>query len=297
MAARVTSEEEAQQLQATIEMFEAITESQPDDYQSLEILKEAYSKLGRDKDALHVARKLATAYTNLGHISQAILEYEGILEDHPNDPDATSALQRLTDQTSQLSPTAPPATEDSKPLPATGKLPGAPAFPDARGKTEDGDQALIRVLISEKILTPQVVDPLLQRLKTAQAAQPDKAQKPTLLQFLATEQLAKLDDLLTILINRSGHPFMPLSTYDADRDTVCLLPQEICWQCCLIPFDLISRSVLIATGNPFDQHAKERVQSMLDYNIFWYVAPPADILSALRRVHGVDGARPNAVKS
>ena len=44
------SEAEAAQLQQTIEMFEVITQSQPQDYQSLEILKEAYFKLNRPKD-------------------------------------------------------------------------------------------------------------------------------------------------------------------------------------------------------------------------------------------------------
>jgi hypothetical protein len=33
---------------------------------------------------------------------------------------------------------------------------------------------------------------------------------------------------------------------------------------------------------------------MLDYNLFWYVAAPADILAALRRAHGMDSARPQA---
>jgi len=44
------SEEEVQQLQRTVEMFEAITQAQPDDYQSLEILKEAYTNLGQKTD-------------------------------------------------------------------------------------------------------------------------------------------------------------------------------------------------------------------------------------------------------
>src|ERR1700690_3276020 len=56
------SEEETQQLLRTVEMFEAITESQPTDYQSLEILKEAYTKLGRQPDSLRISRKLADAY-------------------------------------------------------------------------------------------------------------------------------------------------------------------------------------------------------------------------------------------
>ena len=41
MPGTLTPSEEAQ-LQQTVEMFEAIAQSQPDDYQSLEILKEAY---------------------------------------------------------------------------------------------------------------------------------------------------------------------------------------------------------------------------------------------------------------
>jgi hypothetical protein len=79
MASQIT-EEENQQLLRTVEMFEAITESQPDDYQSLEILKEAYSKLGRKDDSLTVSKKLAKVYLTHGQISQAILEYEGIAQ-------------------------------------------------------------------------------------------------------------------------------------------------------------------------------------------------------------------------
>ena len=74
------SEEETNQILRTVEMFEAITESQPDDSQSLEILKEAYNKLGRQADSLRISKKLAGAYVRLGQISHAILEYEGILK-------------------------------------------------------------------------------------------------------------------------------------------------------------------------------------------------------------------------
>src|SRR5215510_2986043 len=118
MAAQLSSEE-SQQLLRTVEMFEAITESQPDDYQSLEILKEAYSKLGRKEEALAVSKRLAQAYTKLGHVSQAILEYEGIAQEFPNDPEAKAALAQFEKQTTQTDETtsssAPLLAEDSKP--------------------------------------------------------------------------------------------------------------------------------------------------------------------------------------
>ena len=61
MATTMTQDEEAQ-LAQTIEMFEVITQTQPHDYQSLEILKEAYSKLGRETDAINTSKRIAHAY-------------------------------------------------------------------------------------------------------------------------------------------------------------------------------------------------------------------------------------------
>ena len=58
MASTLSPGEEAQ-LAQTIEMFEVITQSQPQDYQSLEILKEAYSKLGREKDVIGTSKRIA----------------------------------------------------------------------------------------------------------------------------------------------------------------------------------------------------------------------------------------------
>ena len=122
------SEEESQQLLRTVEMFEAITESQPNDYQSLEILKEAYNKLGRKEEGLHISKRLAAAYVKLGHFSQAILEYEGIAQEYPNDAEAKAALAELekkTERATSNEPTpvvAPLLAENSKlkPPPAGG---------------------------------------------------------------------------------------------------------------------------------------------------------------------------------
>src|SRR6185503_19940962 len=94
MSATLTQNEEAQ-LGQTIEMFEDITQSQPQDYQSLEILKEAYSKLGRQKDVISTSKRIAQAYVQMGQLSSAILEYETILQRFPDDPDVQAALREI----------------------------------------------------------------------------------------------------------------------------------------------------------------------------------------------------------
>src|ERR1700756_5673094 len=95
MAGTTLSPGEEAQLAQTIEMFEVITQSQPQDYQSLEILKEAYSKLGRENDVIGTSKRIAQAYVQMGQLSSAILEYETVLQRHPNDKDVQSALKEI----------------------------------------------------------------------------------------------------------------------------------------------------------------------------------------------------------
>src|SRR5204862_471841 len=79
----------------TIEMFEAITQTQPEDYQSLEILREAYTKIGRHDDALRTSRKLAEAYFNAGSYSPALQQCEMILTRDPNAPEILAMLGEI----------------------------------------------------------------------------------------------------------------------------------------------------------------------------------------------------------
>ena len=109
MVGSLTNNEEAQLIQ-TVEMFEVITQSQPQDYQSLEILKEAYVKLGRDKDAVSTSKRIAQAYVLMGQLSSAILEYESILQRFPDDADVLAALSEIESKANSLN--AQPAAAD-----------------------------------------------------------------------------------------------------------------------------------------------------------------------------------------
>ena len=57
MSGSLTPAEQAQ-LHETIDMFQVIVESQPLDYQSLEILKKAYLKLGMQQEAIDTSKKI-----------------------------------------------------------------------------------------------------------------------------------------------------------------------------------------------------------------------------------------------
>src|SRR6478609_415103 len=113
-----SSEEEHSQIVQTIEMFEVILQTQPDDYQSLEILKEAYAKVGRKEDSLKASRRLAEAYFNSGSYTMAMQECEAILVKEPNAPEILAMMGDIETRLHQ-------AGKDVTTGPATGLIAGA----------------------------------------------------------------------------------------------------------------------------------------------------------------------------
>src|SRR5262249_42209382 len=127
MASSLSPSEEAQ-LGQTNEMFEVITQSQPNDYQSLEILKEAYAKLNRENEGIAASKRIAQPYVQMGQLSSAILEYETILQRHPDDAEVQSALKQI--ETKANSFAAEPLVEPAPlptPAPAPAKTTAVPA--------------------------------------------------------------------------------------------------------------------------------------------------------------------------
>ena len=151
-----------------------------------------------------------------------------------------------------------------------------------------GDLALAAALVAEGVITNAAVNPFMQQLQAERAAVVQTGQTLTLSQLLVNAKIAQMEDLMTIIVDRSGLPYLPLSTYDVDRDVACLLPREIAFEFCLIPFDRISRCVLIAVANPLDPALRDRIRVLIDYDLFWYVSSPAEITYALRRAHDLD---------
>src|SRR5688500_2880537 len=106
--------EEQEQLLQTIEMFEVIVQANPHDCQSLEILKDAYSRLGMKRELMKVSRRMAQTFMELGQFATAILEYEQILRHEPDDPEIIAALGDCEERMHKATQ-APPATRSNAP--------------------------------------------------------------------------------------------------------------------------------------------------------------------------------------
>jgi tetratricopeptide (TPR) repeat protein len=285
MPALLTANEEAQTLQ-TIEMFEVITQSDPSDYVSLEILKEAYFKLGRHKEVVNTAKRIAQAYVHSGQISSAILEYESILQLFPNDPDVQAALADIENKSAGLSGSrASPEAEIAEklpPAPINLKLGnGSPTV----AEIDDGRRSMQKLLVDGKHLsltdfnlfwnTPNVKE------------SPQQVNEP-FIQTLADKQLLPLDKSLKLVCEKSRLSYLPLDRYDVDIEFARSFPRDVCLRWCILPFDRMSKSVLLATANPFNEQVVRELNNAKSdpaarNRWLWYIASPTELLKILRK--------------
>jgi hypothetical protein len=106
-----------------------------------------------------------------------------------------------------------------------------------------------------------------------------------LVQTFTERGLLSTDQLLAFITEKTSLAYIPLTIYDVVPDIVRLLPRDISFKHCIIPFDRISRTLLMATANPFDESAKKAAEKAIDYNLQWYVCNPAEITQVLKDVY------------
>ncbi len=278
--ATTLTQSEIAQLMQTIEMFEVITQSQPQDYQSLEILKEAYSKLGRDKELVDTAKRIAQAYVQLGQLSSAILEYETILQRYPEDRDVQAALREIEARAASF--TAEPAVASG------GEQTAKTAPPPARRATEkltsasvdDGRQAMHRIFVESKTISAGDFDLCWQTPDLSAA--PSGVVEP-FIQILADKAILPVDKSLKLLSDKTRLGFLPLEKYDPDLELARKFPAATCRRWCVLPFDRMSKSLLVATANPFNVQAAKELAAATPNRLLWYLAPPAEIVKDLRK--------------
>jgi hypothetical protein len=282
MVGSLTSAEEAQ-LAQTIEMFEVITQSQPQDYQSLEILKEAYAKLGRDNDVVQTSKRIAHAYVLMGQLSSAILEYESVLQRQPGDVEAQEALNAIESQANTL--TEAPEQSTSR-LPQGGQSKSAnPAKPTTAGgrvvvtETDEGKQMLTKLFVEGKVVNQANFDAC---WPVSEPTEPSGIILP-FIQVVADKGFQPLEKSLRLLSDKARVGFLPLDKYDVDYELARKFPADLCRRWCILPFDRLSKSVLVATANPFNRRATAELEALGQQRFLWYLAPPGDISRALKK--------------
>jgi hypothetical protein len=271
--------EEAQLLQ-TIEMFEVIVQSQSSDTQSLEILKEAYSKLGREDDVINTSKRIAQGYLQQGQLSSAILEYETVLQRRPEDADVRAALRQIEDKAS--SAVVQPAN-DAVSLASVSSdttISRRKVRTTATEEVDDGRKTMYKIFVESKIITAGDFDLCWRNVDLAVA--PTDPVEP-FIQTLHEKGILLIDKSLRLLSDKSRVAYLPLDRYDVEMDLARGFPSDVCRRWCVLPFDRMSKAILVATANPFNQQAAKELAEATTHRLLWYVTPPNDIVANLRK--------------
>ena len=276
MPEQLTDSEKAQ-LAQTIEMFEVITQSQPTDYQSLEILKEAYVKLGREDDVKDCAKKIAKAHQLMGQLSSAILEWECIASQYPDDPDAAKALEEIekgmvpSDDDEEQEEVAAAAPEPSKQT-APGEVPTG---------LDEGKDSLKRIFVDSGIMQEGDFndcwpDP---------EAYPPGQVVPPFVQLLSDRGLMDVYPALKLIAEKARLGYLPLVKYDVDVDLARTFDPDICKRWCVLPLERMSKSILVATANPFNKQAAAELEYEKKARLQFYLAPPEHLVKVIGAVY------------
>lgn len=273
MPEQLTDSEKAQ-LAQTIEMFEVITQSQPTDYQSLEILKEAYSKLDRDDDVKETAKKIARAHQLMGQLSSAILEWESIATKYPDDPDAAKAL---ADIESGMMPAEDDEQEQVASSVASSKPSSDSSSTERPSGLDEGKDALKRIFVDSGMI--QEGD--FKDCWPEPDSYPPGQVVPPLVQLLADRGLMEVQSALKLIAEKTKLGYWPLAKYDVDVELSKTFDRDTCKRWCVLPIEKMSKSILVATANPFNQQAAAELEHGRKNRLLFFLAPPEELVKVI----------------
>jgi tetratricopeptide (TPR) repeat protein len=261
-------------------MFEVIVQSQPNDCQSLEILKEAYTKLGREQEVIDTSKRIAQAYLQMGQLSSAILEYETVLQRRPNDADVQAALKQIEDKANnvavqQIADIEPTALSSSSDTARFRKKMRAVAE-----EVDDGCKAMHKVFVEGRVINAGDFD-LCWRSPDLNQSPPDVSEP--FIHTLAEKGLLHVEKALKLLSDKSRLDYLPLEKYEVDIELTRGFPMDICRRWCVLPFDRISKAILVGTANPFNQQAAKELAKTTTNRLLWYLALPTELMQNIRK--------------
>src|SRR5256714_9731828 len=109
-----------------------------------------------------------------------------------------------------------------------------------------------------------------------------------MLEEVTRDKPQQLEAVLSALIDRTKFAFVPLEYYDTDRQIAPMLPEHLTLGRMFVPFDLVSRTMMVACCNPFDSVGREAVQQSVDYTVMWYLARPVALIRSLQASDRLD---------
>jgi type IV pilus assembly protein PilB len=97
--------------------------------------------------------------------------------------------------------------------------------------------------------------------------------------------LVKEEDIAQALTAQYGFPYLPLSSYDINPETVSIVPSRVARQYLLIPVDKIGKNLTLAMSNPLNAQAIEDVELITGCSVQVFVSTSSDVKKAIQKYY------------
>jgi hypothetical protein len=221
-------------------------------------------------EVVATCRRIANAYVQLGQLSSAIMEYETILQIIPDDADAQQAIKHLSSRAENISKTTAPEPEIQKEAGKTA----------ATGQPDEGKAVMRKLFVEGKIITEVDFETHWPKINLQES--PAKAIEP-FVHHLAEKDILPIDRSMRIISDRSRIPYVPIGRYDLDIELARGFPRTTCLRWCILPFDRMSKSIMVGTANPFNKVAIAEMEKAAKCRVLWYLVPPMDLIKTLAK--------------
>lgn len=275
MADTVSSRAPKGQLSDAIALFEGILLSMPDDRVSLEALALAYEQMGDVARSRQHMVRLAKVLIKEGDAEAAGLACEQLRGCAGDDPAAAEMIRQLE---------AFAAAAAAAPVPAAKQeVPRAPVSDVAlRRQILQREMSLAWDLLEAGDLNQDDYAVVVKDLSDLTAD--DRVKTISVLHDVADRNMQAFGRVLGGLSRRSGKPIIPLASFDPQPDAYTCLPLDYMVRQGVLPFEVMSRDLLVAVLNPTDPELKRDVASMSGRACHFYLTTPADFDAAMQIV-------------
>jgi general secretion pathway protein E/type IV pilus assembly protein PilB len=123
------------------------------------------------------------------------------------------------------------------------------------------------------------------RINEALAANPGKP----IHEIIIEKGYAKEEHVLNALAEEFGYELVDLSTAKVAADALAAMPQKLVHRRNLMPLSRENGTLVVATGNPFDIHSLDELQTLTGLHVHPVLASPREIARLIKAHFGVAG--------
>ena len=146
---------------------------------------------------------------------------------------------------------------------------------------EDGRKQFHKLFVDSKVIAQ--VDFDLCWPKQDYTVSPAKIIDP-FLQNLADKGVLPAEKALKVILDKHRIAYLPIDRYDVDIELSRTFPQSTLKRWCVLPFDRMSKSILVATTNPFNKQVAAELEETTKQRIIWYLVHPTELVKVLSKV-------------